>query len=190
MMLTKEQRYLLAGTDPGMLTITILDPLGGITQIKSRQGGGHLRQRDGCPEWLTVYDTTNKGYVGREHFGGDVRVTVTWAQLKDFVRDIPAGVKDRLRVVRDAELAESDRAYGWCHCHHGDLERAANCEERNRNDPLWGGRTHPSDAEYEDHLAIVFDLRDKERDLLMEALGLVAEPVGQLDMFDLMGVNE
>lgn len=189
-MLTREQRFLLAGTDPRLLTNTILDPIGGVSAIKSRCGGGHLRRRDGTPEWLTCYDTTSKGYVGREQFGGDVRVTVTWKQLQDFTDEVPKEVKEQLRKVRDEDRAEQQRVYKWCHCHHGDPERAAACEKRNEGDPFYGGRRHPSDEEDDEHLELSRALFEREKDLLMQALGLVGEPVGQMDMFDLMGVSE
>lgn len=187
-MLTHEQRHLLAGIGTRPLIDAILDFDPGLQRIRNSCAGGHLRRHDGAPEWLTVYDTTSEGYVGQETFGAPARVSVTWTQLKAFAADVPAAIREQMAEVVAESRAEAHRVYKWCHCHHGDLERAAACEKSHEGDPFYGGRRHPSDEEDDEHLALDRALYAREKDLVLQALGLVGEPVGQLDLFgDLIG---
>lgn len=185
-MLTIEQRQLLGVYTSWMISDLIVDPERGLSAIRSSSCGG---TRHGEPDWLRRYDTGG-GQIDGGQFGEPPRAVVKFTQLRRRAESVPAELRERIKAVRCAQQAEATRVYKWCHCHHGDAERAARCEESAKGDPFWGGRTHPSDEEYEAHLVISFDLRDQERELLDEALGLVDEPVGQLDLFDeLMGEN-
>lgn len=183
--LTLEQRQLLGVYPSALISDTVVDPERGITNIRNGCCGG---TRHGGPEWLERFDT-HHGRIEGGQFGEEPSVTVTFTQLRNWARGVPADLRERIRTVREAEQAEAHRVWKWCQCHHGDPERAAACVKANEGDPLWGGRHHPSDAEYEAHLVIVFDLRDQERELLDEVLGLGDEPVGQMDLFDLIGDN-
>lgn len=178
-MLTIEQRQLLGVYPASHISDTIVDPDRGIANIRSGCCGG---ARHGEPEWLERYDT-HHGRIEGGKFGADPRAVVTFQQLHRWAEAVPSEVKAKIKAVREAQQAEAARTYKWCQCHHGDAERAAACVKANEGDPLWGGRHHPSDAEYEEHLVIVFDLRDQERELLDQVLGLTDEPVGQLDLF-------
>ena len=182
-MLTKIQQELLFAYPSTLVSDTIIDPDHGISRIKAGQCGG---TRSGT---IQAFNTTSKGLVAG-WFGEEPQAVVTFTQLRQWANTVPADLRERIRVVRAAEQAENLRVYKWCHCHHGDPERAARCEKSNEGDPLWGGRYHPTDEEDKEHLVTVFDLRDQEKELLQEALGLGDEPVGQLDLFDqLMGEN-
>lgn len=183
-MLTKQQRELLWAYPAAMITSTIVDPDHGISRIKSGQCGGMRRD----VEWLEHFETGPTGIQGGT-WDEPKRVVVTFSQLKSWARSVPADMREKLRTVQHAQQAEAQRVYKWCHCHHGDAEKAARCEKSNEGDPFWGGRYHPTDAEDEGHLVIYFDLIDQEKELLEQVLGLGDEPVGQLDLFEMEGIS-
>lgn len=178
-MLTLEQRQLLGVYPATLISDTIVDPERGIANIRGGCCGG---TRHGGPEWLERYDT-HHGRIEGGQFGAEPRAVVTFQQLRRWAETVPSELRSKIKAVREAEQAEAARVYKWCQCHHGDPERAAACVKANEGDPLWGGRHHPSDDEYEEHLVVTFDLRDQERELLDQVLGLSDEPVGQLDLF-------
>lgn len=185
-MLTKEQRQLLDEYCYWSICDVILDADSAIPAIKARSSGGTRR---GEPEWLQHYNTTSRGIEGGP-WGDTSQVVVTWTQLRNWARSVPAELVERIRAARRAEQAEAQRVYKWCRCHHGDPETARRCEESNKGDPTWGGRYHPTEEEDEDHLVIYFEQMDAAKELLKEALGLGEDPVGQLDLFDeLIGGN-
>ncbi len=170
-MLSREQRQLLGVYPATMISDTIVDPERGIKQIASSQCGG---TRDGpVPSFNTGGGRIYAGWLGQEP-----TVVVTFAQLKRWAESVPSGLREQIRAVRLAEQTEAVRTLKWCHCPNPER-----CLRSNQGDPLYGGRHHPTDEEYEQHLEIVFGLRDQERALLDEALGLVDNPVGQLDLF-------
>lgn len=171
-MLTLEQRQLLGVYPAWMVSNTIIDPGVGISQMKAGQCGG---TRLSGP--VRGFNTTSKG-ITAGRLGEAPTVVVTWTQLKRWAESVPPGLREQIRQVRYADQAENARVYKWCHC-----PEPEECLRRNEGDPLYGGRHHPTADEYEQHLQVVFDLRDQERALLDEALGLVDEPVGQLDLF-------
>lgn len=181
-MLTLMQRQLLGAYPASMISDTIIDPNQGVSRIKAGQCGGTRLEGP-----VRCFNTTPKGIVAG-WFGDPPQAVVTFTELRRWAESVPAGLRDRIKTVRLGEQSEALRAYKWCCCHRGDPQRAAECEKRHEGDVFYGGRTHPTDEEYEQHLEVTFTLRDEERDLLDEALGLVGEPVGQLDLFDqLMG---
>ncbi len=178
-MLTREQRQLLGVYPASMIADTIIDQEGGIARIRAGCCGGS--RLDGPIRHFN----THGGQIKAGTFGDEATITVTFAQLKRWAASVPAELRDQIKAVRSAQQKEAARSYKWCHC--PDPE---GCRRSHEGDPLYGGRHHPSEGEYDEHLEIVFDLRDQERDLLDKALGLAGEPAGQLDLFDeLMGEN-
>lgn len=176
-MLTKEQRQLLGVYPASMISDTIVWPESGIARIRAGCcGGGRL-------SGPIRYYSTEGGRIKAGMYGEEPQVVVTFTQLKKWAESLPADLRNRFKAVRVAQQAENARTYRWCRCPDAEA-----CLRTNEGDPLYGGRHHPSDDEYEAHLRIVFDQQDQERALLDEALGLGDEPVGQLDLFDeLMG---
>ena len=173
MMLTKEQRQLLAVYPAGMVVDTIVNPDSGIARIRAGMCGGS--RLDGP---IRHFNTGN-GRIHAGSFGEEPSVVVTFAQLKKWALSVPAELRDRIKAVRDLERAENARVWEWCHC-----PTPEECLRVNAGDPMYGGRHHPSEDEYRQHLDVVMDLRKQERALLDEALGLGDDPVGQLDLFD------
>lgn len=179
MNLTKVQRQLLAVYPASMISDVIINGDGGISRIRAGCCGGS--RLDGP---IRHYNTSN-GKIQAGTFGEDPLVVVTFAQLKAWAASVPAAVREKLAAVRLAQQEEQVRTYKWCHC-----PRPDECNRRNAGDPLYGDRHHPTEEEDQEHLNRVWELRDQERALLDEALGLDDEPVGQLDLFEeLMGAE-
>ena len=178
-MLTKEQRQLLSVYPRSMISDTIIDQERGLKNISSGQCGGS--RLDGPIRHFH----TGKGRIEAGSWGEEPSIVVTFAQLKRWAREVPADLRDRIKAVRLAQQKEAARVHKWCHCPNPEQ-----CLKVNEGDLFYGGRHHPTEEEDMEHLEITFDLRDQERDLLDEALGLGDEPVGQLDLFDqLIGEN-
>ena len=178
-MLTKEQRQLLAVYPSAMVSDTIVNPEHGISRIRAGCCGG--TRLDGPVRSFH----TQSGRIEAGNLGEPPDTVVTFTQLKRWAESVPSGLREQIKAVRCAEQQEAVRAYRWCHC--PDPE---GCLRSHAGDPLYGNRHHPTEEEYDAHLRVVFGLRDQERELLNEALGLVDEPVGQLDLFDeLIGEN-
>ncbi|AVO21757.1 hypothetical protein SEA_GODPHATHER_55 [Mycobacterium phage GodPhather] len=185
MILTLEQRQLLSVYTPWKLTnvlASVQDRAALDAAISDIKSGMESGTRRGEPEWLQRYETRD-GRIYGGSWDDQHRVTVTMAQLTRWALEVPAEVRAELAEVRAAKWAERNRTRKWCGCHD-----PGRCEDSNRGDPLWGDRYHYSDTEYQEHLSITWELRDRERSLLAAALGLGDEPVGQMDLFEgLMG---
>lgn len=149
--LTSDQRWLLERYDPSLLEDLILTPEHGLSQIKSRRAGGTARHTNG-PEWLRWYDTHN-GIHGSdaEH---KCRVSLTYPQLTRWAARVPDDVREKLARNRAERRAEGERTSRWCMCGH-----SKECLRSNAGDPLWGDRHHPTDREYNKHLAEAIRLR-------------------------------
>ena len=174
MTLTDDQRWLLLTAGPNITDALVSDD--GRERLRSAVFGGTGWRVDGAPEWMTSYWCSG-GKLTSPDRGGDIRVTVTVAQLARFAADeLPAPILAELRDVLHAKRAESERTRKWCRCAHPE-----ECSRSNEGDPLWGGRYHPTDAEDDEHLAIVHALMDRERAALRAAL--TPTPPAQLDLF-------
>lgn len=133
--------------------------------------------RDGAPEWMDSYET-RANRITSPGRGKGARVAVTAAQIRVFRRTIPAELLGELAAIDKAQMDEHWRTELWCRCH-----LARNGEVRPHQDFLRREQYHPTDAEEEAHMDIVFELQDRERECLRVILDIGVVPVGQLELF-------
>lgn len=169
-MLTTDQRWLLWAVGLS-ITRALIDDAGLDHYMASMHGG--TRHLDDGPDWLTSFETRANRIIGGPLLG-DVRVTVTRAEIRRFRATIPADLLAELKAIDKARLDEHWRTELWCHCRSREPHQ----------DFLQRDRYHPTDAEDAEHLAIAMDLIDQERECLRRILGVDAEPVGQLELFE------
>lgn len=178
--LTEDQRWLLRMVGGWSMREALISPGGVMRLMQSMQGGSGCRI-DGGPEWTSGGFQCGQGKVVSPSFGTPV-VTVTTAQINRFAASLPDAVKSDLIACRDAAQSESRRTWKWCYCN-----READCLRANEGDPLYGGRHHPTAAEIAAHYAESRRVNSWLDDVLDRAFGFEqvdAEPVGQLELFD------
>lgn len=175
--LTKEQRQLLAVYPTSMIADTVVDADRGLSAIRSGCCGGS--RLDGP---IRHFHTGN-GRIEAGELGGEPDIVVTFAQLKRWAEAVPEDLRRQIIEVRSMQRSEATRVWKWCHC-----PKPQECVTVHRDDPLYGGRYHPTAEEDAEHRELSWELHARERALVEQALGLGDDPVGQLDLFDeLMG---
>lgn len=177
MILTEDQRWLLWTVGLNISCALLSDE--GLQSHMSRRGGYLGSPCDGAPEWMNSYET--HGNKITSPMSGDARVTVTASQIRAFRKTIPAELLSELAAIDKAELDEHWRTAMWCRCHW-----TYDGEARAHTDFMGREHYHPTGDEEQAHMGFVFRLRNREWDCLAAILGVVDEPVGQLELF---GVN-
>ena len=174
--LTQDQRWLLWTVGLGISRALLSDE--GLQSYMSSANGYLGTARDGAPEWMDSYET-RQGRITSPARGDEARVTVTAKQIRAFRKTIPPALLSELAAIDKAQMDEHWRTEMWCRCH-----RSTGGDARPHKDFMQRERYHPTDAEEDAHMAIVFELRDREWECLRAILGVGSEPVGQLELFE------
>lgn len=174
-MLTEDQRWLLWTVGLNIIRALLSDE--GLEHYISRRGGYLGSPRDGAPQWMDSYETYGNKITSP--MSGEARVTVTASQIRAFRKTIPADLLGELAAIGKAELDEQRRTEMWCRCHW-----TRDGEIRAHMDFMQREYHHPTQDEDRAHMDIVCDLREREWDCLAAILGVDAEPVGQLELFE------
>lgn len=88
---------------PHLMPIVLIDAEYGIRRLKeSHASGAWPPGRALVPGWLRSYQVTKSGIAGGEP-GQAPRVTVTWAQLERFARELPVHLRAVLMDARKTD---------------------------------------------------------------------------------------
>lgn len=174
MTLTSDQRWLLR-TVGGWAMLDALISQAGIAHLMTSQQGGTGRATDDGPDWLAGGFQCGGGKIVSPAFGTPL-VTVTAAQISEHARTISTALMTQMVDCQQASRRETMRVYGWCRC------KSEQCASS--TDPIWGGRHHPSEDEWNAHLNTVELLRDFTDKLLDRVLIGETADDGQLGLFD------
>lgn len=175
MTLTADQRWLLRLMG-GWQLVWALDSEDGIKRLFASAWGraGHKPQ-DGAPEWLTGFEIRGK-QIDAPAYDRVPKVSITVKQLREFATSLPGEIQDELSACRSAGIAEAVRTHEWCRCPYKD--KAPNAH----SGPC--KRYHPTEAEDQAHRDEYWRVVNWEGELIDRALGFDAEPVGQLELFE------
>lgn len=170
--LTTDQRWLMWAIGGWQMRDCLLSPAGVdhfMTSMSSVASGTAL---NGCPSWLTGWNTQNRKITAP--WQGEVRVVLTAAQINAYARQIPAHVLAELQECRTADRAEQIRTDEWCYC------PSANEAPNAHSGPC--RRYHPTDDEEQAHFDIGDSIAERLDQTLWTALGLGSDN-DQLDLF-------
>ncbi|SCX34512.1 hypothetical protein [Mycolicibacterium fluoranthenivorans] len=174
--LTDDQRWLLWTVGLNISRALIDDA--GLQHFMASMNGYYGTARDGAPEWMSSYQTMSGKITSPARGGDHARVAVTSAHIRAFRKTIPAELLAELAAIDKGQMDEHWRTEMWCWCHRSRGEVVAHTDFLGRE------KYHPSDSEDDLHLEIVWDLQDRERDCLRTILGVGAEKLGQLELFE------
>lgn len=169
-MLTPDQRWLMWAIGGWEMRDCLLSPAGVDHFMTSMSSFYGHTAPEGCPSWLTGWNTRNRKVTAPCR--GEIRVVLTAAQINAFARQITADVRTRLEDARAAARAEQDRVQGWCRCPWASEAPNAHSGPCRRH--------HPTDDEEQAHYDICDCIDERLDQALWSALGLDS---GQLDMF-------
>lgn len=167
--LTDDQRRLLAAYDQGMIADLVADPDYGIDRIRSTCAGGTWPRgaRDDVPDWLGHYSTSGGVIVGGPAPGLEPVASIKLGQLRRWAEGLPARLRREMRETLAAERAENRRSAGWGRCPHAESPPTAP-----------GGRCrrkHPGDVIWEEHYRRLRELWERRDVLLREAIWGISE---------------
>lgn len=152
----------------------------GWTRLMQSMRGGSGPRGDRPEHSVQSYDCRSNKITAEFHDG--TTVVITKANIAKFVRTLGGEVLEQVSAVRDEIRAEHWRTEAWCMCPVQRGVEGARCGGRAAYLPK---PVHPSDEEYEKHILICQELRDRLKAALRTALQLdpVPQPGEQMDLF-------
>lgn len=175
MMLTDDQRWLLAGVGGWEMADCFGWPAQGIDRLMTSMYAASLARRDQrYPEWLEGGFRCGYGRIESCRKVDASNVVVSKRQLASFAATIDDDLVQRLRDTRAAQKKEAVRWCGACFCPDARWHE-------NSSDPLYGDRWHPTDEQYKQHLRFSTRLAATLQAIVVEACGF-QQRTGQLDL--------
>lgn len=173
MTLTHDQRWLLRTVGPSISRALISDA--GLQHFMSSARGYFGSACEGAPEWMDSYETTKGRIVSPARLGVTPKAVVTAADIRRFRSTIQPALLAELAAIDKAETDEHWRTELWCYCPGTGPHK----------DFLGRDQYHPTTEEHEAHMAATDGLWDREFACL-NAILAVSEPLGQLDLFEVV----